>query len=107
MASIFDQFISPPGIGDAEAKRLRGLQVDVQLNFSYLLDRQVGRLLTSEDTTAIPCLCLHCTTLGKLFLNPDCAKRTSPRSPQSGHVTRSIRDLLSPIALAYGQVINS
>ena len=31
-------------------------------------------------------------------LNPDCAKRTSPRTPQSGHVTGSIRDLLSPIA---------
>jgi hypothetical protein len=40
-------------------------------------------------------------------LNPDCAKRTSPRTPQSGHVTGSIRDLLSPIAFAYGQVINS
>jgi hypothetical protein len=46
-------------------------------------------------------------TARRWFLNPDCAKRTSPRSPQSGHVTGSIRDLLSPIALAYGQVINS
>jgi hypothetical protein len=34
--------------GDSE--RLRGLQVDYQLEFSRLLDREIGRLCAAEDS---------------------------------------------------------
>src|SRR5690242_15402234 len=37
--------------GDAE--RSGGLDVDVQFDFRCLLDRQIGRLLTLEDTAGI------------------------------------------------------
>jgi hypothetical protein len=38
---------------ECDAERLGGLQVDVQLDFSCLLDRQVGGLFTLEDAAGI------------------------------------------------------
>jgi len=43
---LFKDFVGAAGQRqrDGDAKRLGGLQVDVQLNFCRLLDRQVGGL---------------------------------------------------------------
>src|SRR6516164_7618744 len=40
-------------VGNVEAKRFRGLQIDVQLDFSDLLDWQVGGLLALEDAAGV------------------------------------------------------
>ena len=40
-------------VGDVEAERLCGLQVDVHLDLSYLLDRQVGGLVALENPAGI------------------------------------------------------
>ena len=52
---LLDQFVSahPQGHGEFKAERRGGLQVDDQLDFSNLLDRQVGGLLALEDTAGV------------------------------------------------------
>ena len=40
-------------VWDVEAERLCGLEIDVQLDFRGLLDRQVGRLIALENPAGI------------------------------------------------------
>ena len=40
-------------VGNGQAERLGGLEVDDQLDFCRLLDRQVGRLLALEDAAGV------------------------------------------------------
>jgi len=42
------------GLRDVNAKRLRGLEVEEQLDFACLLHRQVGGLLALENTANVP-----------------------------------------------------
>src|SRR5438874_7535106 len=41
------------GLRHGEAERLGGLEVDNQLEFGLLLDRQIGRLLTFQDSRSV------------------------------------------------------
>jgi len=52
---LFDHFVGPTEhrYRDGDAEGLGGLQVDVQLDFSCLLDRQVGGLLAFENAASI------------------------------------------------------
>src|SRR5262245_16655869 len=52
---LFDQLVSAPDdrIGDVDAERLGSFQVDVQLDFSGLLDWQIGGLVALEDSAGI------------------------------------------------------
>lgn len=49
--ALFDHLVGAcqHGLGNGEAKRLRGLEVDNQFLLDWCLDRQVGRLLALED----------------------------------------------------------
>src|SRR5262252_4688461 len=54
--SLFDHLV---GAGEqrwrnGKAKSLSGLEIDDQLNFGALLDRQVGRFLALENPAGIP-----------------------------------------------------
>ncbi len=53
--SLFDHFVGAllEGQWHGEAKRLGGLEVDDQLYFRLLLNRQVGGLLALEDTAGV------------------------------------------------------
>src|SRR5262249_15698447 len=55
IVALFDQLVSAPDdrIGDVDAERLGSLQVDVQLDFSGLLDWQVGRLFALENSASV------------------------------------------------------
>jgi hypothetical protein len=54
--SLFDHLVGclQEWLRDGEAKRLRSLEIDDQLEFGRLLDRQVTGLGTFEDTIDIP-----------------------------------------------------
>ena len=54
--SLFDHLVGAilHGLRDVNAKRLRGLEVEEQLDFACLLHRQVGGLLALENTANVP-----------------------------------------------------
>ena len=55
IASLFDHLVGAADqrVRDGDAERLGGLQVDDHLDFSGLLDRQIGRLLALENAAGI------------------------------------------------------
>src|SRR4029434_10319805 len=64
IVSLFDHLVGSAQQRNwkSEAKRLGGLEIDDQLDFSGLLHRQVGRLLALEDAASIaprPTVCVE------------------------------------------------
>src|SRR5437016_3697269 len=53
--SLFNHLVGAPNerVGDVKAERLGGLEVDVQLNFGCLLDRQFGGLVALENPAGV------------------------------------------------------
>src|SRR5215471_18425665 len=56
MPQLFDHFIGAIlyRLRHGDAERLRGLEVEQQLDFACLLDRQVSGLLALENTADVP-----------------------------------------------------
>src|SRR5262245_48765270 len=54
--SLFDHLVGAilHRLRDGNAERLRGLEVEEQLDFACLLHRQVGGFLALENTTNVP-----------------------------------------------------
>jgi len=56
-AKLLDDLVgeSEQPIGNSQAERLGGLEIDDQLKLCWRLHGEIGRLLTPEDAVDIPC----------------------------------------------------